>query len=47
MQHVSEWLTELYTQQSPLSNDPTPGVRGVDEIPQVVIGYNDPVCFFC
>lgn len=33
--------------QSPLLNDLAPGVRGVDKVPQVVIGNNDPVCFFC
>lgn len=32
--------------KQPLLNDPAPGVGGVDKIPQVVIGYDDPICFF-
>lgn len=27
-------------------NDLAPGVGGIDKIPQVVIGYDDPICFF-
>lgn len=49
MENPTKWLTELCTQntQSPLLNDLAPGVRGVDKVPQVVIGNDDPVCFFC
>lgn len=31
---------------SPLLNDPAPRVRGVDKVPQVVVGYDDPVRLF-
>lgn len=33
--------------KQPLLNDLAPGIRGVNKVPQVVIGYNDPICFFC
>lgn len=32
--------------KQPLLNDLAPGVRRVDEVPQVVVGYDDPVRFF-
>lgn len=37
----------MRNKQSPLLNDLAPGVRGLDKVPKVVIGYDDPVCFFC
>lgn len=31
--------------KQPLQDDLAPGVRGVDKVPQVVVGDDDPVCF--
>lgn len=48
---ITEWLTELclqyITHNSPLLDDLPPGIRRIDKVSQVVISYNDPVCFFC
>lgn len=40
-------MSEVDQQNSPLLNDPAPGVGRFHKVPQVVIGYDDPVCFLC